>query len=259
VNLEGTLKKLFENSEKAIDDGIYNIEESLSNSGKDLIELINENQHATLITEIKFSSPSLGEIKKISDPIDIAKSMVSGGATALSILTQPYLFSGSPDFFIKIRKKVDVPLLMKDIIIDKSQIDAAKKIGADYILLIQSLFDQGFMKEIDELIDYSHKNGLKVLLESYTKDEFQNSLKTDADILGINNRNLDTLELDINNTKKILETFDKSRIIVSESGIETPEDIRFLHNSGASVFLVGSSIMKSDNIKDQVSQLVNAI
>jgi len=257
--MEGTLKKLFENSKKAISDGIYNIEESLPNSGKDLIELINENQHATLITEVKFSSPSLGEIKEVSDPIVIAKSMVSGGAKALSILTQPYLFSGSPDFFIKIRKEVNVPLLMKDIIIDKTQIDAAKKIGADYILLIQSLFDQGFMKEIDELIDYSHKNGLKVLLESYTKDEFQNSLKTDADILGINNRNLDTLELDINNTKKILETFDKSRIIVSESGIETPEDIRFLHNSGASAFLVGSSIMKSDNIKDQVSQLVNAI
>ena len=115
------------------------------------------------------------------------------------------------------------------------------------------------MKEVDEFIDYSHKNGLKVLLESHTKDEFQNSLKTNADILGINNRNLDTLELDINNTKTILETFDKSRTIVSESGIKTPEDIRFLHNSGANAFLVGSSIMKSDNIPEHVSQLVNAI
>ncbi len=259
MNMSGILKKLFENSKKAISDGIYNIEESLPNSGKDLIELINENQHATLITEVKFSSPSLGEIKKISDPIVIAKSMVSGGARALSILTQPYLFSGSPDFFIKIRKEVDVPLLMKDIIIDKTQIDAAKKIGADYILLIQSLFDQGFLREIEELIDYSHKNGLKVLLESHTRDEFENSLKTDADILGINNRNLDTLELDINNTKNILENFDKSRIVISESGIETPEDIRFLHNSGANAYLVGSSIMKSDNIEEHVNQLVNAI
>ncbi len=257
--MEGILKKLFENSKKAISDGVYNIEESLSNSGIDLIEIINDNQHASLITEIKFSSPSLGEIKKISDPIIIAKSMIRGGAKALSILTQPYLFSGSPDFFIKIRKQVAVPLLMKDIIIDQTQINTAKKIGADYILLIQSLFDQGFLNEIDDFIDYSHKKGLKVLLESYTKDEFQNSLKTDADILGINNRNLDTLEIDINNTKKILENFDKSRIIVSESGIETPEDIRFLKNSGAGAFLVGSSIMKSDNIEDKVSQLVNAI
>ena len=259
MNSEGILKKLFENSRKSIDEGVYDVDESLSNSGKDLVEIINENQHATLITEVKFSSPSLGEIKKISDPILIAKSMINGGAKALSILTQPYLFSGSPEFFIKIRKEVDVPLLMKDIMIDETQIDAAKKIGADYILLIQSLFDQGFLKEIDEFIDYSHKNGLKVLLESHTKEEFENSLKTNADIIGINNRNLDTLELDINNTKTILETFDKSRVIISESGINTPEDIRFLHNSGANAFLVGSSIMKSDNIPEHVSQLVNAI
>jgi indole-3-glycerol phosphate synthase len=257
--MSGILKKLFENSKIAINDGVYNVEESLPNSGKDLTEIINQNDHATLITEVKFSSPSLGEIKKISDPIVIAKSMINGGAKALSILTQPYLFSGSPDFFIKIRKEIDVPLLMKDIIIEKTQIDAAKKIGADYILLIQSLFDQGFLREIEELIDYSHKNGLKVLLESHTRGEFENSLKTDADILGVNNRNLDTLELDINNTKNILENFDKSRIVISESGIETPENIRFLHNSGASAYLVGSSIMKSDNIEEHVSQLVNAI
>jgi indole-3-glycerol phosphate synthase len=169
------------------------------------------------------------------------------------------LFSGSPEFFIQIRKEVDVPLLMKDIIIDKIQIDAARKIGADYILLIQSLFDQGFVNEIDELIEYGHKNSLKILLESHTSKEFENSLKTKADILGINNRNLDTLELDISNTQKILKNFDKSRIVVSESGIETPDDIRFLHNCGANAFLVGSSLMKSDNIEDSVSKLVNAI
>src|SRR3990172_7296012 len=243
----------------AINEGIYDIKENLSQSNQDFIKIIKENQHATLITEIKFSSPSLGEIKKKSDPVGIAKSMINGGAKALSILTQPHLFSGSPEFFIKIRKEIKVPLLMKDIIIDKIQIDAAKKIGADYILLIQSLFDQGFVNEIDELIEYGHKNSLKILLESHTGKEFKNSLKTEADILGINNRNLDTLELDINNTKRILENYEQSRIVISESGIETPEDIRFLHSCGADAFLVGSSIMKSDNIKERVSQLVNAI
>ena len=257
--MQGILKKLFENSQIAIDEGVYDVKENLSKSNTNLIESIKENQHATLITEIKFSSPSLGEIKKISDPVQIAKSMINGGAKALSILTQPYLFSGSPEFFIKIRKEIDVPLLMKDIIIDKIQIDAAKKIGADYILLIQSLFDQGLVKEIDELLDYGHKNGLKILLESHTRAEFENSLKTEADILGINNRNLDTLELDINNTKRILEGYKNSKMIISESGIETPKDVNFLHDCGANAFLVGSSIMKSDNIQESVSQLVNAI
>lgn len=257
--MQGILKKLFENSQIAIDEGIYDVKENLSKSNTNLIESIKKNQHATLITEIKFSSPSLGEIKKISDPVQIAKSMIKGGAKALSILTQPYLFSGSPEFFIKIRKEIDVPLLMKDIIIDKIQIDAAKKIGADYILLIQSLFDKGLVKEIDELLDYGHKNGLKILLESHTRAEFENSLKTEADILGINNRNLDTLELDINNTKRILEGYKNSKMIISESGIETPKDVNFLHDCGANAFLVGSSIMKSDNIQEHVSQLVNAI
>ncbi len=257
--MQGILKKLFENSQIAIDKGIYDVKENLSKSNTNLIESIKANQHATLITEIKFSSPSLGEIKKISDPVQIAKSMIKGGAKALSILTQPYLFSGSPEFFIKIRKEIEAPLLMKDIIIDKIQIDAAKKIGADYILLIQSLFDQGLVKEIDELLDYGHKNGLKILLESHTRAEFENSLKTEADILGINNRNLDTLEVDINNTKSILEGYKNSKIIISESGIETPKDVRFLHDCGANAFLVGSSIMKSDNIQERVSQLVNAI
>ena len=257
--MQGILKKLFENSQIAIDEGIYDVKENLSKSNTNLIESIKENQHATLITEIKFSSPSLGEIKENSDPVQIAKSMIKGGAKALSILTQPYLFSGSPEFFIKIRKEIDVPLLMKDIIIDKIQIDAAKKIGADYILLIQSLFDQGLVKEIDELLDYGHKNGLKILLESHTRAEFENSLKTEADILGINNRNLDTLELDINNTKRILEGYKNSKMIISESGIETPKDVNFLHDCGANAFLVGSSIMKSDNIQERVSQLVNAI
>jgi len=242
--MTGILKKLFENSKTAINDNVYDVK---------------ENQHATLITEVKFSSPSLGEIKNISGPVEIAKSMIRGGASALSVLTQPHLFSGSPEFFIKIRKEVDAPLLMKDIIIDKIQIDAAKKIGADYFLLIQSLFDQGFLKDIDELIEYGHKNGLKILLEAHTKTEFENSLRTKADLIGINNRNLDTLELDINNTKNILQTYDNSKLIISESGIKTPKDIRFLHECGVNGFLVGSSIMKSDNIEDHVSQLVNAI
>ncbi|HIF52701.1 MAG TPA: hypothetical protein EYQ87_01650, partial [Candidatus Nitrosopelagicus sp.] len=110
----------------------------------------------------------------------------------------------------------------------------------DYFLLIQALFDKGFVNDIDELINYGHKNGLKILLESHTKTEFENALKTDADIIGINNRNLDTLEINLETTKQLLENFDKSKIILSESGIESSDDIRFLHNSGADAFLIGT-------------------
>ena len=253
------LKKLVKNSQNSIRDGIYEISEQMPNSGINLVESITKNKHASLITEVKFSSPSLGEIREVSDPVEIAKAMVRGGALGLSVLTQPYLFSGSPKYFIEIRKQVKIPMLMKDIIIDKIQIDAAKKIGADYMLLIQSLFDCGYLKEINEFISYGHKKGLKVLVEAHTKLEFENSIKTDADIIGINNRNLDTLEIDINTTKKLLENHKKSKIIISESGISTPDDIKFLKKSGVDAFLIGSSIMKSENIEENVRGLVNAI
>jgi len=257
--MKNVLQKLIQNSQKAIDEGVYEIVEKLQKSQIDLIDLIRNSNHVPIITEVKFSSLSLGKIRTTSDPIAIANSMIRGGAIGLSVLTQPYLFDGSPKFFINIRQNVKVPLLMKDIIIDKIQIEAAQKLGADYILLIESLFDNRYLKEIDEYVDYAHKKNLRVLIESHTKTEFENSLKTNADLIGINNRNLDTLDLDIKTTKIILDGFDKSRIILSESGIESPKDIRFLHDCGASAFLVGSSVMKSDNIETFVRQLVNAL
>jgi len=255
---ENILRKLVNNSQMAIDDGVYDVEADLEKSSKDFKQIIKTNQHATLLTEIKFSSPSLGKIRTLTDPASIAKKMVSGGAKALSVLTQPHLFHGSPEYFMKVRQSVDVPLLMKDIMIDKIQIDTAKRIGADYMLVIQSLFDQKFVSDIDEFIDYGHKQGLEILLEVHTKDEFTNALKTKADIIGVNNRNLDTLEIDLKTTELVLEGYEKSRIILSESGINTVEDIQYLKKSGADAFLIGSSIMKSDNIEEQVKKLVNA-
>ncbi|MCH9041003.1 MAG: indole-3-glycerol-phosphate synthase [Nitrosopumilus sp.] len=255
---ENILKRLVTNSQTAIDDGTYEIDVNLQKSSKDFIQIIKNNPHPTLLTEIKFASPSLGKIRTLTDPASIARQMIAGGSKALSILTQPNLFHGSPEYFMKVRESVDIPLLMKDIMIENIQIDAAEKMGADYILLIQSLFDQGFLKEIDEFIEYAHKKELKILLEVHTKQEFENALKTEADLIGVNNRNLDTLEIDLKTTKTVLEGYEKSRPILSESGIETSEDIQYLKKSGADAFLVGSSIMKSDNIEEQVRKLVKA-
>ena len=257
--MENILEKLVNNSRKAINNGVYNISESLSNSGMDLGKIIINSQHAPLITEVKFSSPALGNIRKVSDPVDIAIQMVNGGASALSVLTQPFLFDGSPEVFMKVRKVVEIPMLMKDITVDKIQIDAAKKIGADYFLLIQSIFDKKMVPEMDELIDYGHKNGVKVIVEAHTTKEFENACKTNADIVGINNRNLDTLKIDLNTTKNILDKSDSSKIIISESGIESNDDIRFLHKCGARGYLVGTAIMKNDNIEQTVRGLVNSI
>jgi len=255
---ENILKRLVSNSQAAIDDGTYDIDANLDRSSKDLIQIIKTNVHPTLLTEIKFASPSLGKIRTLTDPASIAKQMIAGGSKALSVLTQPNLFHGSPEYFMKVREAVNVPLLMKDIMIENIQIDAAKKMGADYILLIQSLFDQGFLKEIEEFIEYAHKKELKILLEVHTKQEFVNALKTKADLIGINNRNLDTLEINLKTTEIVLEGYEKQRLILSESGIETIDDIHYLKKCGADAFLVGSSIMKSNNIEEQVRKLVSA-
>lgn len=257
--MKDMLEKLANNSRQAISDGTYEINYKNQKSGKNLVEQIRNNKHASLITEVKFSSPSLGDIRQVSDPVLIAKQMVDGGATGLSVLTQPYLFNGSPDYFTKIRKEIKVPLLMKDIVVDKVQIDAAEKLGADVILLIQAIFDKKFAEDIDEFVSYAHKKNLLVLLESHTKKEFLDSTKTKADILGINNRNLDTLEISLDTTREILEKRDEKRIIISESGVESPKDIKYLAKCGADAFLVGSSIMKSRDIKGLVSELVLAI
>ena len=257
--MRNMLQKLANNSQKAIEDGVYEISGILPRSNINIIDNIRKNKHASLITEIKFSSPSLGNIRDVSDPVEIAKLMTQGGAVGLSILTQPHLFNGSPEYFQKIRRHVNIPLLMKDIIIDKKQIDAAEKIGADCVLLIQSIFDKKFAVSIEEFISYAHKKNIIVLLEAHTKNEFIRSVQTDADILGINNRNLDTLEIDLNTTKKILKDRKEKRIVISESGIESTKDIKFLRKCGADAFLVGSSIMKNRDIKGHVEKLVLSI
>ncbi len=250
------LKRLVNNTQLAIDNGVYDVDCDLQKSSQNFLDKIKTNRHNSIITEIKFASPSLGKIRTLTDPVLIAQQMIQGGASALSILTQPYLFNGSPEYFIKVRTKVDVPLLMKDIMIDKIQIDAAQKMGADYILVIQSLYEKGHLKNIDDFIAYGHKKGLSILVEAHTRDEFRNALKTDADIIGINNRNLDTLDLHLETTGHILQGFEKTRPILAESGINTPQDITYLKRCGADAFLVGSSIMQNDDIVMCVKDLV---
>lgn len=216
-----------------------------------------------IISEIKFASPSTGPLRVHDNVESIAKNVVEAGAIGLSILTEPYYFFGSLENIVRARKVVDVPILMKDIVVSVEQIEAARRVGADSILLIVALFERGLCEtSLDIMIKYSHVRGLEVLLEAHTNEEFEVALSTDADMIGINNRDLKTLKVDLNVTKRILERFDRSRInkrpIISESGIKSPEDIRFLRRCGADAFLVGSSIMTAEDISGYVSSLVNA-
>jgi len=254
--MSGTLEKIVRNSRQAIKDGTYNISCEMRRANVDLGAAIRGSAGVPIITEIKFASPSQGRIRAHSSPAAIALEMVKGGALALSVLTQPYLFGGSPEYFMEVRKAVSVPLLMKDVIVDTVQIDAAKKMGADCILLIESVF--GDRDDISEYIQYAHQRDISVLLEVHTVPEMEKAIATEADLLGINNRNLDTLRIDLDTTRAILSRVSTDTIVLSESGISTPDDIRYLKESGADAFLVGSSIMKSNSICSAVRELVEA-
>lgn len=257
-----SIKRLADNSYRAIDQGAYEIDELCSHDTISLRKAISLCPHAPLITEVKFSSPSHGKIRSKEEPAMIAKTMAEYGATCISVLTQPYLFDGSLEYLAIIRKALPkMSLLMKDIIVSTVQVDAGKKVGADCVLLIKSIFDNHLAEDgLERLLEYGKKKGLEVLIEVHTEQEFGDVLKAKHDLIGINNRNLENLQIDITNTEKLLKRYDKGKaLIISESGISSPEDIQYLKRSGADAFLVGTSIMQTSNIGEKISKLYHAL
>ncbi|XRO75787.1 indole-3-glycerol phosphate synthase TrpC [Methanocaldococcus sp. 28A] len=205
-----------------------------------------------IITEIKPSSPSKGNIREINleDIKNIAKEMVEGGATALSILTEPKYFNGSYKNLI-IARNENVPILMKDFIVDFYQIDIASEIGANAVLLIVSTLGE----DIGEFLDYAKENDLECLVETHSENEIEIALDAGAKIIGINNRDLKTLKIDLSTTEKLAPLIPKNKIKVGESGIYTKEQLNYVLKY-TDAALIGSSIMESENIKDKVMELV---
>ena len=213
-----------------------------------------------VISEIKPASPSLGEIRSDIDPAKVACQMEAGGAAGISVLTEPTHFKGSLENLMIVREAVKLPVLMKDFIICIEQINTAYNIGADAILLIQALFDREYCEaSVDQMITEAHSLGLEVLLEAHNVKEFRKAVKTKADLIGINNRNLKTLSVDTRVTHRILESCKiLEKTLISESGINTVGDIRSLCDIGSKGFLIGSSIMLSDDIENAVREFVQA-
>lgn len=243
-----------------IEDEYYDVAKPFFSPRISLRKAIVECPFIPLITEIKSASPSAGTIRENVRPAYVARAMKRGGAAALSVITEPKQFSGSLDALTQARKAVKLPILMKDIILSPIQIQAASKMGANAVLLIQALFDRGYCERtLDEMILGSHLLGLEVVLEVHTETEFCSAVNTDADLIGINNRNLGTLKIDLSVTKKILSKNDPNgKLVISESGIKTLADILSLRRSGARAFLVGSAIMAADDIEEKVKEFVKA-
>ena len=254
------LDKLAVDAEETVNQKYYTIEAEGTFSQVSLKRAIIENPQNSVITEVKAASPSRGTIVKRFDPQEVAAAMGRGGATGISVLTEPKHFNGSLGYLKQIRGAVDLPILMKDIFIDPVQLEAASRIGANVVLLIEALFDRGYCRHsLEEMITKAHHRGLEVLLETHNENEFRSAIESDADLVGINNRDLRTLEIDICVTERILKNNDsQGKVVVSESGVMTPSDIRFLRGCGAQAFLIGSAIMMATSIEKKVKEFVTA-
>jgi indole-3-glycerol phosphate synthase len=248
-------------AKETIDKGYYKVPAQTTTTHISLKKAIIESKTVPVITEIKAASPSAGTIRKNLEAEKLAKAMEKGGAIGISVLTEPKHFKGSLNSLASARKAVKRSILMKDIILSLTQLEAASKLGANAALLIQALFDRGYCEwDINEMIKEAHSRNLEVLLETHDEDEFRFAANSDADLIGINNRDLGTLKVNLDVTRRILKNNDANgKIVVSESGINTLADLRFLRECGAHAFLIGSAIMLADNVEEKVKEFVQAL
>lgn len=205
-----------------------------------------------IIAEVKKASPSKGIIREDFDPVLIAKEYEKGGADSLSILTEPHFFQGDKEYLGMIRRYVPMPLLRKDFIVDKYQLVEALVYGADYVLLIATALST---KELKTLLEYTRHLGLEALVEIHNKKDLTKAIFAGADIIGINHRNLETFEMDMKLTAKLIPLIPNSKIIVAESGITSHETVLELSKAGADAFLVGEYFMRQDDIAGAVKSL----
>ena len=263
------LNTLVKNSFKAIDDGVYETRGDRDYSSHTSLSMRNSILRCMqnpLLTEIKYASPSRGTLldSREKNVVEIAMTMENAGAIGISILAQPHLFNGSIDNILRVRKHVTIPILMKDIVVSDIQIKAAKKAGADCILLIKTVFDSNLSEgSLETLAEYAKKIGLEVIVETHDEIEFNEAVKINNKkdklfgLIGINNRNLDSLKVDLDTTVRILSENSKSNnTVISESGIKYHSDIVKLKNAGADAFLIGTTLMENpDEMGQKIKEL----
>lgn len=206
-----------------------------------------------VIAEVKFASPSRGPIHPPDDPAAIAREYVAGGAVAISVLTEPFFFHGSPEILEAVRRAVPVPILRKDFIIDPRQLRETKSLGADAVLLIAAVLGP----DLASFVDGARELGLEPLVEVHTREEADLAVDAGADLIGINNRDLRTMAIDLNTTRRLAGHLAPGRTIVSESGFLWPFDVRRLRDS-CDAFLIGSVLMAAADRKKKLEGFVYA-
>ena len=194
------------------------------------------------ITEVKPTSPTT-EGRHDGDPVELATAMVENGAAALSVLTEPEHFGGSPETLARVRDAVDVPVLRKDFILHEAQLDVVE---ADLVLLIVRFLEEDGTDDLEELLDAARDRGFQVLVEAHARSEVAAAVDAGAEIIGVNNRDLAKLDVDLETFESVAPAVDDDVTLIAESGIETPADVQRMRAAGADGLLIGSAIMDGD-------------
>lgn len=206
----------------------------------------------SFICEVKKASPSKGVIDPVFPYIQIAREYEAAGADAVSVLTEPDFFEGNNTHLYEIRNHISLPILRKDFILDEYQIYKSKYLGADALLLICTLLSE---EKLTSYISLCDELGLSALVEAHTEEEVKMAIRAGARILGVNNRNLKTFQVDVNHSLQFRRLVPKEICFVSESGIQSHEDILHLRNGGVDAVLIGESLMRSQNKKEMLMTL----
>jgi len=212
-----------------------------------------EDTHTRLIAEVKRASPSRGVLRPDFNLVELARKYAQGGAAAISVLTEANYFDGSLDHLAAIREEIRLPLLRKDFIFDPYQVYESRAYGADALLLIVAILSRG---QLEELLSLSHDLGLSCLVEVHNEDEVERALGSQAQIIGINNRDLTTFNIDINTTHRLLPLIPPGKIVVSESGIRNRSDVAKLKGWGVNAVLVGEALVTAGDIVTKVRELI---
>lgn len=206
----------------------------------------------SFICEVKRASPSKGVIAQDFPYVDIAKSYESAGAAAISCLTEPYWFKGSSQYLREIAREVAIPVLRKDFTVSEYMIYEAKTLGAAAVLLICAILSPA---QLREYLGLAHSLGLSALVEAHDEAEVRMAVESGAHIIGVNNRDLRTFEVDINNSARLRALVPRDRVFVSESGITAPQDVALLRENGTDAVLIGETLMRSPDKKAALSAL----
>ena len=208
-----------------------------------------------LIAEVKFASPSAGPIREKTDPADIGQVYEKAGASAISLLTDRKFFSGDIEDLPPLKKAISLPVLRKDFIIDGCQIEESRAYGADAVLLIARFLS---LETLKTLLGACRDSGMAALTEVHTREDLEKAIESGAEIIGINNRDLNTFEVRLDTTLELAPLIPKDRVVVSESGIHQGKDIRMLRRLGIRAVLVGSALMASHALMEKTKELVTA-